>query len=209
MQRLVIFAVMGAFCGSVIAGPLASDVNAYSDPNGIVWRGSAAISSGDGGLTATIDYSVYAPGVYPGDANLPTSGEFLYAYQIYVTGVAPMSSYTVGLLSSNEANNDNHDPTYGDPAGQVPDSSSFAGVPIDQVTWAWDPNDMVLTGEHSDVLLYSSVNAPRWFIGTVQDSGKAGSGLVPSPSDVIPEPATLSLLALGAVAVIRRRRMRK
>ena len=39
MQRLVIFAVMGAFCGSVIAGPLASDVNAYTDPNGIVWRG--------------------------------------------------------------------------------------------------------------------------------------------------------------------------
>lgn len=206
MRRAALLAMLTVFvCSSALAGPLATDPNAWSD-GVITWRGSISVQSVEGDLKADVDYCVYWWTEYPGTDYTPTPGEFVYAYQVYVTGTGPVMKFSVGMYESNEANNIGHDPGLGDAGGHVPDSSYFTNPPpaLDAANWAWDEGDPLVT--HSDGLVYSSINAPLLFIGTVHNTGQAASDLVPSPSDEIPEPATLGLLALGLVVAIGRRR---
>jgi hypothetical protein len=206
MRRAAVLAMLGVFlCGSVVAGPLATDPNAWNDGT-TTWCGTTSVQSFEGDLKATIDYCVYRWDAYPGTDYTPTPGEFVYAYQVYVTGTGPVMKFSVGMLESNEANNIDHDPGLGDSGGHVPDHWHFTGTApnLDAANWQWEDTDPLVT--HTDGMVYSSENMPLWWIGTVHNSGQAASGYVPSPSDVIPEPATLGLLALGFVAAIRRRR---
>jgi hypothetical protein len=192
-------------CGSAAAGPLATDPNAWSDGT-TTWCGTASVESFEGDLKADIDYCVYWWTRYPGTDYTPPVGHFVYAYQVYVTGTGPVKKLSVGMLAGNDAGNIADDAGLGDAGGHAPDSSFFTGPApnYDAANWEWADADPLVT--HSDGLVYASINAPRWWIGTVQNTGQAASGYVPSPSDVIPEPATLGLLALGLVAALRRRR---
>jgi hypothetical protein len=81
------------------------------------------------------------------------------------------------------------------------------------------PNTQIRVADDSDVVYYhndATTNAallaggdpgldPGWYY--VQSNGGAGWGLLgPAPTGVIPEPATIALLAIGGAAVIARRR---
>ncbi|KPK84765.1 MAG: hypothetical protein AMJ81_04840 [Phycisphaerae bacterium SM23_33] len=192
-------------CGSALAGPLATDPNAWSY-KGTTWCGSVSVESAAGELKADVDYCVYWWTDYPGTDYTPTPGEFVYAYQVYVTGTAPVMKFSVGMLESNEANNIGDDPGLGQAGGHAPDASFFTGAAptLDAANWEWlDANPLET---HSDGLVYSSINAPLWWVGTVHNSGQAASDYVPSPSDLIPEPGMMGLLVLGFVAAVRRRR---
>lgn len=197
--------VIGTVCALAAAGPLASDPNALFY-DGTLWRGSVVFDSGAGELQATVDYCIYAPGKfsYPGSGYTPTPGEFVYAYQIYSTGwKVPVITFTLAMLESNEANN------IGDfdmGTGGAATNNAWWDDPNSPMTANWDWNPGMPNGVHSKGLAYSSINAPLWWIGTVTDGGYLDSQFVPSPSDVIPEPTALALLALGGAKLLRRRK---
>ncbi len=194
--------------GAALGGPLATDPNA-AVYDGTTWHGSVDVLAGPNAegkyLRATIDYCVYAPGMfsYPGQGYTPTAGEFVYAYQVFVDPNVEAFKLSVGMLASNEANNIG---TWAISGGVDPNDLGFGGTPpnLDTAWWSWDPG--LQPGENSVGLAYSSINAPLWWLGTIQNSGLAASGFVPSPSDVIPEPATMGLVLAGAIAALRRRR---
>ena len=83
--------------GTARAGVLNGHANAYNDGVNPTWTGSTAFSSGT--LTGFVDYAVFAPGDFPfgGGGYTPTAGELVYAYQVFVTGAASVSSFSVAL----------------------------------------------------------------------------------------------------------------
>ena len=68
--------------------------------------------------------------------------------------------------------------------------------------------DGIATGGNSEGLVFSSIKVPKNLFGSTIDGG-TGAIVIPLPSpDVtdVPEPATMSLLALAGVALLRRRK---
>lgn len=167
--------------------------NAYVDGDSVTWAGQTTMSSSDVDFSADIEWCVDAPG---GD------GLFKYKYQVTCTGTVSLSKFSVGMLASNEAQGIGY--VQIDPTDIAPTNAAFAGTYPDLQNADWEFAGME-DGEISYELFYYSVNEPIMFGGSIQDGVTAG-GLVPSPSDVIPEPATLSLLAIGAAAGLFRRR---
>ena len=64
------------------------------DPNAMpAWQGTQQFYAASGGKTLDVDveYAVYAPGHYGLSGTDPSGGkQFVYAYQVYVTGTAPL-----------------------------------------------------------------------------------------------------------------------
>ena len=187
--------VLVLLSGVAVAGPLAEDPNALFY-DGTLWRGTTVMKLYT--MDANVDWCVYAPGQfsYPGLGYTPTSGEFVYAYQVFVEPESEVFTFSVGLDVSNKANNIG---TFLLSGGAEPDSSVIHGTPpFEEAVWEWfDPG--LQPGSKSVGLAFSSVNAPKFYGGNVMNSGGGAGGDVPSPSDVIPEPVTLGLLLVGAI----------
>jgi hypothetical protein len=210
--RTFLVAMLGSLllAGSALGGLLANHPMAYTDPDGVTWHGSTAMANGD--LSADVDWAVFAPGVYiaafPGTGYAPAADQFVYAYQVFSTGAGPVTQMTVNMIESNEANNVGDDPVA--LAGVAPLIGWFGAPPPDLQTANWAFAGLV-GGQNSDGLVYASVNMPLWdHAAYIVNLGTFAVGPVPTPSDVIPEPATISLLASGLVigVVLRRRRRR-
>lgn len=205
MRSISALLLAGAFmCGSAVAGPLATDFdNCWHDAQGTPWCGSVNVSSG-AGLEATIDYAVYRWWKYPGSDYVPPADTFVYAYQVYVNGAPNPTEvvyWHVAMLPSNEAQAIDDDPGLGEPGG-VPPVQAQIDEGVD-AWWKWDP----ALATYGDGLVFSSVNMPRGdLMGYVENHGQFAFGIVPSPADDIPEPATLGLMAVGLLALLRRRR---
>lgn len=185
-------------------GGLATDSNAYDDGVNPQWNGSVHFYSTGGGDTieADVEYTVYAPGdfTYTGLGYTPTPGEFVYAYQVIPTaGSVDIKTFWVNMLASNEANNIGSF-TLG---GIAPTSAFFGNAdPQNLVSANWEFLGGILVNPSSSYgLAYSSINAPIMYVGFIQDGGLAGmpDSPLPSPSDEIPEPATMLVLAAGAL----------
>ncbi len=79
---------------------MATDATSYLG----VWHGTTGYVGvpASGGLAGTIDWAVYAPGVFPAGFTpvggfVPSAGEYLYAYQGIETGAASLTSVSVVL----------------------------------------------------------------------------------------------------------------
>lgn len=198
--------------GSALASPLATDINAYNDGT-IVWRGvtTMGFEKEDGKwLLADVDWCVYRGsaftyGSYTTDEGTytPQANEFVYAYQVHPIGDLEVTSLAVDMMSSNEAEHLGYFQVESTDE-IIPDYMAFGGTYPDLNTANWEL--LVNPGESSIGLVYVSVNAPKWEYGYIQDGGTGASDLVPSPSNIIPEPATISLLLAGAGLFIRRKR---
>ncbi len=194
--------------GSALAGSLADNPGFAYDDGSTVWCETVSLTSGT--LSVDVDYCVYTAGTaavaFQGTGYAPTAGEFVYAYQADSSlGTAVLNSLSVGMLASNEANNIG---TFdlGD-GGTAPDTATFGGTPpnLDSANWSWLPSGGLLGV--SSGLVYCSINAPMWWFGTAQNDTETATDFLPSPSDEIPEPATMTLLVLGTAALaIRRKR---
>lgn len=194
--------------GAASAGVLATDSAAYVDGTGRAWSGSTDLDSGimiNGiALKGTVDWCVYAPGSFHFTGYTPTAGEFVYAYQIELKGTSVAELFTVAMLDGNKANNIGSFDLTGDrtPNGAYFENPGHANLLAADFEWA--PG--LTPGQKTAGLVFSSINAPLDWVGTLTDSGQAADGWVPSPSNVIPEPATMGLLAVGMVVGLLRRK---
>jgi len=186
---LVLGAVALFVCGNAWAALDTS--NAFTDGNAITWAGSTTLANGT--LSADIEWCV--------DAKV--GGEHKYKYQVTTTGTAPLTKLSVGMLASNEANSIAS--AMIDPTDIAPTDEFFGGPSPNLSSANWTFAGMI-NGEVSYELSYWSINEPLMFGGSIHDEGLIAGGLLPSPSDEIPEPATLSLLAIGGLLAIRGRR---
>ncbi len=116
---------------------------------------------------------------------------------------------SVGRTPHNEAGNIGYDLTVGAPGipgGIIPDISTI-GSSSELWTFGWLNGPEIAPGQHSATLLLASPKIPWYNSATITDGGlPLPGGGVASPFPFAPEPATLSLLALGGLAVMRRRR---
>jgi len=198
MGRSIIWAgvVVLAYCLPAAGALDTSDV--YVDGVNPPWTNTTTLT--DGALSANVEWCVDFPAgsVYGVDL-------FTYKYQITVLGTAPLALLSVGMLPSNEANSITSsliDPT--DIAPLAP-GGSFGGPPPNLSSANWFFTGMT-QGQVSYELSYQSINSPLMFAGQIQNLGLIAGGPLPSPSNLIPEPATLSLLALSGLGVLARRR---
>jgi hypothetical protein len=205
MRIVTVSMMLVGLCGTVLAGPLAEDPNVWFDGT-TLWHGTTNMSAGPNAqgeyLNVDVDWAVYCAFQFHWDGYGPPPGEFTYAYQVYVNPQVGVFKFSVGMLEGNDADNIGIFPLG---AGVAPFLMGFGGTPPDTANWDW-ASPGLLPGQNSVGLAYSSINAPLFFVGSIHNAGLQAAGMVPSPSDVIPEPATLVLAGVGAMMLLRRRR---
>ena len=193
MRKLITLGIVLAFSsGMALGGPLAGAAGVFDG-----WTGSTSFTDGDN-LTGYVDWAVYAPGDFTYAGYAPTAGEMVYAFQLYTTGSDAIHSLTVAL--ANPADNPG---SFADLAG---DAATSATMNATSVTWTFGG---IGPGGNSEGLAFSSPYVPEDYYGIVIDGGSYALVIpLPSPSNVeIPEPATLGLLAMGGLALLRKRRV--
>ena len=219
MRFLLLIVVSMFVCASAFAGPLLNDSNAYDDGVNAIWTGSTTLMSFQGDLEGVIEWCVYGVDEngdslfldsFPSSSYTPTYNathgrdEFVYAYHISdMPGTLPVGKFSVNMTDSNEANNIDDFAIAG---GVATDDAYFGGAAptLDNANWVWDLG--LDSGESSVGLVYSSINAPVFETATLHNGGQIALGILPSPSNIIPEPASLSLLAMGVIGLLRRKR---
>ena len=185
-----------------LVGPAWADLddsNAYTDGGGVTWSGTKTLAND--GLRADVEWLVNDRVLHGGEL------QFEYAYQLTIPAEATKAvlKFSVGMLDSNEAQDIG---SYQIDVGDIAPSDAFFGGPppdLDTANWTFG-GDGLLAGDVTYALNYWSVNEPQWGLASLHDSGTIAGGILPSPSDEIPEPATLCLLAAGLIPALRRRR---
>ena len=190
--------VLFALQTTAVAGMINGDPTAF-------YSGTQEYVSTASGWTADVDYAVYAPGDYTG-THVDAADHYIYAYQIFsdCSSDETLSTFTLGLLADAEADSATEDTTYGTLGGEPMVLARFVGdPPPTSVQWVLD----ISWGEHSTVLLFSSPYGYVEALATLADGGEGDTEFMPTPSEVgIPEPVTVCLLAIGSIALIRRRK---
>jgi hypothetical protein len=184
------------------AGVLVGDTNAMP-----AYNGTTSPYSNDPNFSFTtsadVDFAVYQPGnfnlSFPGQD--PSGGsDYVYAYQVFNLASA-ISSMTVGL--------DGDEPlgsiTWLTGTGTVdPTAASFSGGALTSADWDFGTN--IASSQSSSILIFTATAPPEWDSTTVMGNPLPAGGTVPSP---LPEPASLSLLALAAALACARRPSRR
>ncbi len=200
-----------------MAGILAGDsTNSYLT----IWHGSTPYQGYEAdnvtpsGLTGYVDWAVYAPGSAPPggfDGYAFPGGEYIYAYQVFETGSAALSSLSVDLDTNIVDSQGDFDTGAGLITGDAPNFQALflAGLPPFVAFWSFDG---VPQGGSTDGLVYASPYAPIFTEGNTIDDGTVALVLpVPSPqAPNAPEPSTFVLALLGLVGLaFSARRLRR
>ncbi len=186
-----------SFGSSASAGVLDTHTSAFNDGSGPgvggAWTATTAFDNGVG-VSGTIDWTVFGPGIFPFAGYTPTAGELTYAFQMFSTGTSPIHSLTV-----NDPNGaaDNIG-TFTDLVGEAPITFALGT----QALWNFAGLD---AGENSIGLAFSSTNTPAELFGIVVNGGSFAVAIpLPVPGD-IPEPASVALMGIGSLVMLRRR----
>jgi hypothetical protein len=187
-----------SFSASASAGVLSGHAAAFNDglgPSAGAWTATTAFDNGVG-LSGTVDWTVFGPGDFPYAGYAPPAGELVYSFQIFSTG--PDAIHSLTLNDPNSAANSIG--TFADLAGEAPSSIALGT----QAEWNFAGLD---TGENSIGLAFSSIKTPASLFGVVVNGGSFAVAIplpVPGSSD-IPEPASLALMGVGGLMMLRRR----
>jgi hypothetical protein len=162
-----------------------------------LWSGSTTFANGN--LSGVVQWVVNSPVSHNG------KNQFEYTYQITPTGSLGVTQFSVFMLESNEA--EDLDWFQIDGTDVAPTGGEIVSVPPSFNYGYWTFTGLT-DGTVSYGLNYWSVNEPLDYGSELVNGGIAATNTVPSPSDVIPEPGALVVLAIGGVAVLIRRRRR-
>ena len=197
MRRVTLLLTAAAVLGLCGTAQAALDTtNVYTDGSSTTWTDTVTWTDGD--LSAAIEYCVNDRELHGGEL------QFEYVYQITSLGTLPITQLQVAMLPSNEAldiGSQQIDPTDLTPTGQAFDPVP----PAEPWTANWSFTGLVAPNV-SYALTYWSVNEPLEFLGSVINESHTASGMIASPSNVIPEPATIGLLTVGLLSLLRRRK---
>jgi hypothetical protein len=195
---------------SAKAGVLYPNGYGYVDGSNTTWDGTTSFSalSADSqpDISGTVDWEVFTPAGYaaafPTSTYVPTAGEYVYAYQAFNVGPAPLSSFSVTILTSGLADNIGSFQT-ATPAGQDgPITQTLGG---ESANWTMK----VPAGDASWALTYSSPYPPTNLFGSLVDDGNSAFVIPlpsPNPNANTPEPSVVGMMMIaGASALIRRR----
>lgn len=178
---------------------IGSAYNNGSGPAGGAWTGSTPFSTGT--LVGYVDWAVFGPGQFPYSGYTPTPGELTYAFQVFETGSAPLSSFSLALTDI--ADNIG---VFNDLAGSAPNTMTLTSMSSANWHFAGIPQN-----GNSEGLVFSSSRIPQNLAGTVVDTGQTTNVVpLPSPSSTpIPEPglALFAAVAVGSKLIGRRRRI--
>jgi hypothetical protein len=203
-----LFLLLALMASAVKAGPLPTD------PAGIAaWQGSKVISSAK--ITATVEYSVYAPGQFDMSAALgfPTDpsldADYVYAYEVFSSSV-PFKDLTIATLAGSIPNvyaGTNHvDNVFAPNGGTAPGASVFnISDHIFNAKWTYSTPFDTGTG-FSNILYFTSPFGPTFNTASISGGSiNLATSTLPSP---VPEPATVMLAAIAAACLLGVRRFR-
>lgn len=167
-------------------------------PLGSMMSGQTNFNNGN--LIGSIDYAVFAPGQYSGTTVFPSS-DYVYAYRVWNDAMSNVSIdfFSVGLEANAIVGNLTYEAVAGD---IIPGYQAILSETV--LNLFFGSAGPITSGKHSAILLFSSPMRPIQGFGTV--SGGFTGGEIVSLAAPIPEPATLTLLALGGLFSIRSRR---
>jgi hypothetical protein len=194
---LVLFTLIGLW-----ALPAPADMLTTGTPyfDGVTtWRGTSYFSyAPDPVLDGYVQWDVYAPNQFPFAGYTPTTGEYTYVYQVYNTAISAISNYSVAL--DHAADNISYFSDSGNGVtGVLPNGATINPPPNGSASWDFGG---IAKGDHSCGLVFSSPYAPLYKIGIIINHGEYRIGdNIPSPSNTVPEPATLWLVG-GALALL-------
>jgi hypothetical protein len=213
LQKIIPGVIGGALLVSsstAYAGILATDPNSIAAFRGTTNFTATVVPFA---FHAAVDHGVYAPGTFNttfGAGADPSNGaHFVYAYQVFNTGATNEQLpdfLSVGFNGNQNPANIQFLPNAFGNFGIDPTNVTFvpAGPPFTSATWSrtqWLPSTTA-----SEILLFTSPNGPGNFNSSVKAGPLVDEQLMPSP---IPEPGTISALAVAAGAMLARRRRTK
>jgi hypothetical protein len=178
----------------------------YNDPAAMAgFTGTATfnLSQASSTLNVDVEYAVFAPGQYAGN-DVSGGGAYIYAYQIFNDSASntAVDFFSVGIPNGSGVDAVYTDTNYGTSGGvdpfafQYPQSAGYMFILQSQP---------LNPGQHSSVLLFSSEYLPTTGVGTVSGGGLSGMDTLTAPS-IIPEPATIALLAPAIFALRNKRK---
>jgi hypothetical protein len=164
----------------------------------------------DDGLRGRIDYAVYddREEYFTNTGNeAPGTGDYVYAYQIFhQPGFfnPPVSYFTIpGIGGAPVDGIDSHDDlTFGiEPSSQefIDDGSQAVWQFLDE-----QEQSTLLAGSHSWLLVFSSDT--DWVKGTYEIAHTDSDFPIPPEGPYTPEPATVTLLGIGGLLALMRRK---